>query len=137
MLSVVHSLPGRTRFHLNSSFSPTMIEYFIRSLPCVSSATYTQETGNVLIHHDPTLSLQTLKKSLRQLWVKKKEEQIQPFSWRKLVPVVTCAAIFLANWYIQRSPFSLVVKKCRTLGSCHHLCFYISWCYKRWDYESH
>jgi manganese/zinc-transporting P-type ATPase C len=110
MFSVVHSLPGRTRFHLNSSFSQTMIEYLIRSLPCVSSATYTQETGNVLIHHDPTLSLQALKKSLRQLWVKKKEKQIQLFSWEKLVPVVTCTAIFLANWYIQRSPFSVAVK---------------------------
>ena len=74
MLSVVHSLPGRTRFHLNSSFSPTMIEYLIRSLPCVSSATYTQETGNVLIHHDPTLSLHMLKKSLRQIMRQKEGE---------------------------------------------------------------
>ncbi|MCM3676652.1 cation-translocating P-type ATPase [Peribacillus simplex] len=110
MLSVVHSLPGRTRFHLKSSFSPTMIEYFIRLLPCVSSVTYTQETGNVLIHHDPTLSLHTLKKSLRRLCVKKKEEQIRPFSWKKLIPVAACAALFLANCYIQRRQFSSVVK---------------------------
>ena len=96
-------------FHLNSSFSPTMIEYLIRSLPCVSSATYTQETGNVLIHHDPTLSLQTLKKSLRQLWVKKKATNSTIFMG-KTRTCCACGAMFLANWYIQRSPFSLVVK---------------------------
>ena len=110
MLSVVHSLPGRTRFHLNSSLRPGMIEYLIRSLPRVHSATYTKETGNVLIYHDPMLSLYTLKRSLRRLFVKKKEEKVQPFSWRKLVPIVACGAMFLANWYIQRSPFSSAVK---------------------------
>ena len=86
MLSVVHSLPGRTRFHLNSSLRPDMIEYLIRSLPCVHSATYTQVTGNVLIYHDPTLSLHMLKKSLRRLFVKKKEKKTQPISWKRLVP---------------------------------------------------
>src|SRR3954469_21514155 len=110
MPSVVHSLPGRTRFHLKSILSPTMIEYFIRSLPYVYSATYTQTTGNVLIHHDPSLSLHTLKKSLRRLCVSKKEEQIRPDPWKKLIPVAVCAAMFLANWYIQRKPFSSVVK---------------------------
>ena len=110
MLSVVHSLPGRTRFHLNSSLRPDMIEYLIRSLPCVHSATYTQVTGNVLIYHDPTLSLHMLKKSLRRLFVKKKAKKTQPISWKKLVPVVACGAMFLANWYIQRSPLSSVVK---------------------------
>ncbi|MFJ5623341.1 heavy metal translocating P-type ATPase [Peribacillus loiseleuriae] len=110
MLSVVHSLPGRTRFHLESSFSPTMIEYFIRSLPCVYSATYTEETGNVLVHYDPIVSPHTLKNSLRRLCIKKKEEQIRSFSWRKLTPVAACTAMFLANWYIQRRPFSQGVK---------------------------
>ncbi|MCQ6276239.1 cation-translocating P-type ATPase [Bacillus sp. V3B] len=110
MLSVVHSLPGRTRFHLNSSFSPTMIECFIRSLPHVYSATYTQETGNVLIHHDTAVSFQALKKSLQQLFAKKQKGKIQSFSWEKLVPTVTCTTMFLANWYIQRSPFSTAVK---------------------------
>ena len=105
----VHSLPGRTRVHLKSSVSPTMIEYFIRSIPCVYSATYSTETGNVLIHYDPKVSLRTLTKFLQQLCVKKNEE-IQPFSWRKLVPIAACTAIFLANWYIQRSSFSVAVK---------------------------
>jgi cation-transporting P-type ATPase C len=108
-VQAVHSLPGRTRFHLKSAVSPAMIEYFIRSIPCVYSATYTKETGNVLIHYDPKVSLHTLKKFLQQLCVKK-EEEIRPFSWRKLVPVAACTAMFLANWYIQRSPFSSAVK---------------------------
>lgn len=110
VFSVVHALPGRTRFHINGSFRPAMIEYCIRSLPYVHSATYTKETGNVLIYYNPIVSLSKLKMSLRRLFAKKKEEEIQPFSWRKLVPVVACGAMFLANWYIQRSPFSVAVK---------------------------
>ena len=110
MIRVVHSLPGRTRFHLNSSLRPEMIEYFIRSLPCIHSATYTPETGNVLIYHEPLLSLNALKMSLRRLFVKIKEEKIRLFSWRKFVPVAVCGAMFLANWYIQRNPFSSAVK---------------------------
>ena len=77
MPNVVHSLPGRTRIHLKSSLSPTMIECFIRSLPSVYSATYTKKTGNVLIHHDPSLSLHTLKKSIRPLCVKKRSKFIR------------------------------------------------------------
>ena len=65
MLNVVHSLPGRTRIHLKSSWNPARIECFIRSHSGVYSATYTKETGNVLIHHDRSLSLYTLKKFLR------------------------------------------------------------------------
>ena len=110
MLSVVHSLPGRTRFHLLSSLRPGLIEYVIRSLPYVHAATYTRETGNVLIYHDPLVSLHTLKMSLRRVFAEKKEEKIQPFSWRKFIPMMACGAMFLANWYIQRSPFSPVVK---------------------------
>ena len=107
MLNVVHSLPGRTRIHLKSSLNPAMIECFIRSHSGVYSATYTKETGNVLIHHDCSLSLYTLKKFLRPICSKK----IQPLPWRKLVPVAACGAMFLANWYIQSSPVSLVVKR--------------------------
>ena len=109
MLNVVHSLPGRTRIHLNSSLSPAMIEYFIRSHSGVYSATYTKETGNVLIHHDRSLSLYTLKKFIRPIM--QQEGKIQPLPWRKFIPVVACGAMFLANWYIQSSPVSLVVKR--------------------------
>ena len=107
MLRVVHSLPGRTRIHLNSSLRPELIEYFIRSLPCIHSASYTPETGNVLIYHHPMLSLYTLKRSLR-VFVEKSVEKIE--HWKKFMPIAACGAMFLANWYIQRSPFSPLVK---------------------------
>src|SRR3954447_10375224 len=110
MLNVVHSLPGRTRIHIESSLAPTIIECFIRSLPSIYSATYTKETRNVLIYHNPALSLRTIKQSIRPLCVKKKEDEVHLFSWRKLLPVVACGAMFLANWYIQNSPFSPIVK---------------------------
>lgn len=111
-VSVVHSLPGRTRFHLNCSMKPALIEYFIRLLPQVNSATYNQLTRNVLIYHQTTLSVTTLKNYLQQLYLQKEEEQVRArsYSWRKLLPVVACTAMFIANWYIQKSPFSLVVK---------------------------
>ena len=111
-VSVVHSLPGRTRFHINSSMKPAWIEYFIRLFPQVNSATYNQLTRNVLIYHQTTLSVTTLKNYLQQLNLQKEEEQVRDrtSSWRKLLPVVACTAVFLANWYIQKNPFSLVVK---------------------------
>ena len=113
MLNVVHSLPGRTRIHLESSLTPAMIECFIRSHSGVYSATYTKETGNVLIHHDRSLSLYTLKKFIRPICSKK----IQPLPWRKFVPIAACGAMFLANWYIQSSPVSLMVKRISHLAA--------------------
>jgi manganese/zinc-transporting P-type ATPase C len=108
---VVHSLPGRTRFHLKSSDSPSMIECFIRLLPQVYSATYNQVTGNVLIYHNTTLPVPTLKNYLQELSFKKQGEKVRTSSWRHLVPVAACTAMFLANWYIQRGSFPLVVKQ--------------------------
>ena len=35
---------------------------------------------------------------------------MRPFSGEKFMPVAACGAMFLANWYIQRSPVSSVVK---------------------------
>lgn len=107
MLSVVHTLPGRTRIHLESTMTPAMIECFLRSCPGIYSAKYTTQTGNVLIHHDRSLSLYKLKRLIQPICGKK----IQELPWRKLVPIATCGAMFLANWYIQSSPTSLVVKR--------------------------
>ncbi len=69
-----------------------------------------QETGNVLIHHDPTLSLYTLKKFIQ---TNLQQKRFNRFHGENLLPVVACRAMFLANWYIQSSPFSLVVKRIR------------------------
>jgi cation-transporting P-type ATPase C len=110
-VSVAHSLPGRTRFHLNISVNPALIEYFIRLVPQVNSATYNQLTGNVLIYHQTTLSVTTLKNYLKRLCLQKQEEQVRSSFWRKLVPVAACTAMFLANWYIQNSSFPQVVKR--------------------------
>ena len=118
MLSVVHALPGRTRLHLNSSLRPAMIEYIIRSLPYVQSATYTQETGNVLIHHHPAYTLSRLKKALQDVLMQKKETYAQPFSWQKLVPVIACGAMFLINWYSRRHPFSAAVQTAIHRAAC-------------------
>lgn len=109
---LVHSLPGRTRFHLNSSLKPALIEYLIRLLPEVNSASYNRVTKNVLIYHQPTLTVHSLKKYLKQLSLQSEEEQVRAssFNWRKLLPVVACTTVFLANWYIQKRPFPLFVK---------------------------
>ena len=48
--------------------------------------------------------------ALRKLFVKKKEEKFQLFSGKSYVPIAACGAMFLANWYIQRNPFSSAVK---------------------------
>lgn len=107
MVNVVHSLPGRTRIHLDSSLPPAMIECFIRSHSGVYSATYAKETGNILIYHDPSLPLYTLKTFIKSICSKK----IQPLPWREWLPIAACGAMFLANWYIQSIPFSLPVKR--------------------------
>lgn len=109
---LVHSLPGRTRFHLNSSLKPALIEYLIRLLPEVNSASYNRVTKNVLIYHQPTLTVHSLKKYLKQLSLQSEEEQVRAssFNWRKILPVVACTTVFLANWYIQKKPFPLFVK---------------------------
>jgi manganese/zinc-transporting P-type ATPase C len=110
MTNVVHTLPGRTRLHVKSTWTPTMIECYIRSFPFFHSAKYTKETQNVLIHHDPTVPLYTLQKLIQPLCTRIKEEKVQMFSWRKFVPSLSCGAMFLANWYIQSSRFNLLVK---------------------------
>ena len=38
-------------------------------------------------------------------------KRVQSLPWRKFVPIAACGAMFLANWYIQSSPVSLLVKR--------------------------
>ncbi|MGG2092608.1 cation-translocating P-type ATPase [Bacillus sp. S13(2024)] len=109
-IHVVHSLPGRTRLQVKSSDHPAMIESLVRSLPQVFSATYTRETGSLLIYHDVNLSLYNLKIWLTRFLLPEKKIHNGTFSWKQLAPVAACAGVFLANWYIQGSQLGLVWK---------------------------
>ncbi|MFB9760575.1 heavy metal translocating P-type ATPase [Ectobacillus funiculus] len=109
-IRVVHSLPGRTRLQVESSARPASIEGLVRSLPYVYSATYTRETGSVLVYHDVNLSFRSLKTSLTRFVLPKKKEHKSTFSWKQLTPIAVCTGVFLTNWYIQRSPFALAWK---------------------------
>lgn len=109
-VTLVHSLPGRTRFNLQAEFKPAWIEYYLRRLPQVKSATYNQITKNILIYHDTALSVVSLKKYLRKFCLLKQEKTVDQSRWGKLLPLALSTAMFLTNWYIQRNPFSLTVK---------------------------
>lgn len=56
-LSLIHSLPGRTRLKLGlKNGNEKEIEAFFRSNRSIYSASYTKETGSVLLYHDSQLS---------------------------------------------------------------------------------
>lgn len=56
-LSLIHSLPGRTRLKLGlKNGNEKEIEAFFRSNQSIYSASYTKETGSVLLYHDSQLS---------------------------------------------------------------------------------
>ncbi|MCW9133698.1 cation-translocating P-type ATPase [Bacillus paramycoides] len=109
-IHVVHSLPGRTRLQVKSTAQPVMIESFVRSLPQVFSATYTCETSSLLVYHDTALSFSNLKAWLTNFLSFERKVSQHTFSWKQLAPVVACAGVFLANWYIQRSQLGLMWK---------------------------
>ncbi len=60
-LALIHSIPGRTRLNLGKKFgNGKKIEAFFRSIPSVYSATYTNETGSLLLYHDPQIKWKEL-----------------------------------------------------------------------------
>lgn len=55
--ALIHSIPGRTRINTGVKFGDgRMIEAFFRTIPTIYSATYTNETGSVLLYHDPEMT---------------------------------------------------------------------------------
>ncbi|PAE33314.1 heavy metal translocating P-type ATPase [Bacillus sp. 7884-1] len=60
-LTLIHSIPGRTRLKLVKKYrNRKKIEAFFRSIPSVYSATYTNETGSLLLYHDPQIKWKEL-----------------------------------------------------------------------------
>ncbi|GAA3312442.1 hypothetical protein GCM10020331_000180 [Ectobacillus funiculus] len=136
-IRVVHSLPGRTRLQVESSARPASIEGLVRSLPYVYSATYTRETGSVLVYHDVNLSFRSLKTSLTRFCLtQKKKEHKSTFSWKQLTPIAVCTGVFLTNWYIQRSPFALAWKTVSHWTAIAASICTSFWSNKRWNIES-
>ncbi|WP_028403024.1 heavy metal translocating P-type ATPase [Ectobacillus panaciterrae] len=99
---ILHSLPGRTRLRVQSPLRPVMIECFFRSLPGVHAASYTKETGTVLIYHDTSLSLREIMKYLKACIRNEKEKR--QTSWKQYAAIATCTFIFAAHWIMGRNP---------------------------------
>lgn len=111
MLKVIHSLPGRTRIHIKSSYSPPVLESFTRSLPGVYSASYTPETNNMLIYHNAALSSKLLIKALKNLlYVEKKNKKAQDTTFRIMFPVAASGIMLLVNSYLQRNSSSMAIR---------------------------
>ncbi|MBY0123766.1 cation-translocating P-type ATPase [Bacillus sp. S/N-304-OC-R1] len=52
-LSLIHSIPGRTRLNIGTELEKGKeIEALFRAIPSVYSASYTVETGSLLLYHD-------------------------------------------------------------------------------------
>jgi cation-transporting P-type ATPase C len=72
-LALIHSIPGRTRFNLGLKYGKgAEIEAIFRSIPFVYSASYTGETGSILIYHDTRVTWKDLYRTLSN---SKKETQ--------------------------------------------------------------
>lgn len=106
-IRVGHSLPGRTRFYIPKHLEINCIEAWTRSFPGVYSASYNALTGSLLIYHNSETLLHNLK-SFIQMY--KQTVTLTRHSWEKFVPAVVSGTVFLVNWYLQRSSFSLLVK---------------------------
>ncbi len=131
---MVHSLPGRTRFHLKSSDSPTMIEYFIRSHSSVYSATYTKETGNVSFI-TIYLSLHTLKNFFNN-YASKSTRKFDHLHGENL----SCSSLYSyvsSKLVYPKRPFPLAVKQITNWSAVILPLLYIHWGYKRWNFKSY
>ncbi|MFJ5714089.1 heavy metal translocating P-type ATPase [Neobacillus sp. NPDC093127] len=68
-LALIHSIPGRTRLSLGVTYANGKeIEALFRSLPYVYSASYTNETGSLLLYHDDCMTWHDLFLLLGQLF---------------------------------------------------------------------
>jgi cation-transporting P-type ATPase C len=115
IVHVAHELPERTRLYLLTKVNACKIETFVRTLPGVISAFYTSTTGSLLVYHQQKISAPQLKHFIVSFL--KKEEQEKKTLWKELVPVAGCLAMFTANFYVQRSPFTLLWKKLFHFGA--------------------
>ncbi|APH04863.1 heavy metal translocating P-type ATPase [Bacillus weihaiensis] len=71
---VIHSIPGRTRIKINQCpYNPNEIEARLRSIPGITSATYSQITQNALVYHSSS-QLQSMSLAYLQSLFNRREE---------------------------------------------------------------
>ncbi|QGQ45696.1 heavy metal translocating P-type ATPase [Metabacillus sediminilitoris] len=114
---IEHSLPGRTRFYISKVIEPGQIECWLRSFPGVRSAVYTQMTGSILVYHDLEISLVKLRQFIFSFLKINNPSEWLSSVWKQIAPIVSSITMFVANWYIQKSPASIMWKHTFHLGA--------------------
>ncbi|ETI66337.1 heavy metal translocating P-type ATPase [Neobacillus vireti] len=97
-VTLIHSIPGRTRLSLGVTYANGKeIEAVFRSFPYVYSASYTNETGSLLLYHDDCLTWNDLFLLLGQLFpepevVEKKEPMNAKIPF---IEILVCFSAFM------------------------------------------
>ncbi|MGE8205665.1 heavy metal translocating P-type ATPase [Heyndrickxia sp. NPDC080065] len=107
-VAVIHSLPGRTRLYIPSELLPVQVECFFRSIKGIYSATYTKETCSLLLHHEQTLSLQSIINFAKTFMSIKISNHI--FSWQQYGSLVSCISVLIIHSAVNRIPILLPLR---------------------------
>ncbi|PLR95526.1 HAD-IC family P-type ATPase [Bacillus sp. T33-2] len=92
-LALIHSIPGRTRLKLGVKYgNANEYEAFFRSIPSVYSATYTKETGSLLLYHDPHITWSELFQSTEADHVKHEPRTPTKIP---LIQIIACFSAFM------------------------------------------
>ncbi|WHY85601.1 cation-translocating P-type ATPase [Neobacillus novalis] len=97
-LALIHSIPGRTRLSLGVTYANGKeIEALFRSLPYVYSASYTNETGSLLLYHDDCLTWKELFLLLGQLFPEPEAVEKKEPSKAKIpfIEILVCSSAFI------------------------------------------
>ncbi|EKN69070.1 heavy metal translocating P-type ATPase [Neobacillus bataviensis LMG 21833] len=97
-VALIHSIPGRTRLSLGVTYANGKeIEALFRSLPYVYSASYTNETGSLLLYHDDCLTWKDLFLLLGHLFPRQEvvEKREPAKASIPLIEILVCFSAFM------------------------------------------